>query len=252
MAYHSIATYKEMPEDIKQLVPVEYVKEKFIEDLPRRLNYINQEDWNIVRSILSDQEVQTILNDIKKKSVMPSKFTSGYFFGGEDDLESYFAKENEKINKLPLIYRQELFNIVEQIRQKIKLELESGTQDTIAFSKNWFKRAIIERPITYESYGHSDYETMETDPDYPNYIWIFRYGDIIAREETGDIPTHQDAFGLLGISIEKAFRGRYDSKQDVITILKPYGISSFRESPELLVYKLKEKFSRSAKIIDFS
>lgn len=118
---------------------------------------------------------------------------------------------------------------------------------------NWFKKAINEEmPITYESYGHSDYETMETDPDYPNSIWVFFEGDILSREETGDIPTHYDAFSLLGVQIERLFRGRYDSAQDVITVLKPYGPSSFRETPEVLTYRLREKFGSTAKIVEFS
>ena len=117
---------------------------------------------------------------------------------------------------------------------------------------NWYKKAKIqEAPITYESYGHSDYETMETDPDYPNFIWIFFEGSILSREETGDVPTHEDAFNLLGVPIEKLYRGRYDSAQDVITLIKPHGMASFREAPELLIYNLKTKFSPSAEIMEF-
>jgi len=117
---------------------------------------------------------------------------------------------------------------------------------------NWFKRAINnDKPITYESFGHSDYETMETDPDYPNFMWVSFEGNILSREETGDIPTHQDAFHLLGVNIERLFRGRYDSSRDVITLIKPYGMASFRETPESLIYNLKTKFGPSAEIMEF-
>ena len=124
---------------------------------------------------------------------------------------------------------------------------------------NWYKKAIeteteteTEIPITYESFGHSDYETMETDPNNPNYIWIFFEGNVLAREETGDVPTHQDAFSLLGIPMVKVFRGRYDSKQDVITIIKPYGAATFRPIPDIVVHRLREKFSPTAEIMEFS
>jgi hypothetical protein len=115
---------------------------------------------------------------------------------------------------------------------------------------NWYKKAIVtEEPITYESYGHSNYETMETDPDYPNYMWYY-YGDLLVQEETANKPTHGEAWPSLAGIDSKLYKGRYDSSQNIITILKPLD-KQFNETHPFLITLLKNKFGKDAEIREF-
>ena len=139
----------------------------------------------------------------------------------------------------------------QNMSNKIPTDIHSKVIPKLSFSINWYKKAqVIERPVSYESFGHSDYETMDTSEEFPNYIWIFYDGYVLSRKETGDMPTHQDAFPML--PLDKLFRGRYDSSKNVVTILKPVlGNSAFRDIPNFIIDQLKNKYGSNIKIMEF-
>ena len=144
----------------------------------------------------------------------------------------------------------------ESLLQKIPSDILPFVFIKIASRKNWYKKAIIQDlPTTYESYGHSDYETMETSEEYPNYMWVLYGQDIIVKEETGDKPVHSDAFSFLenmGVRMEQIFRGRFDSSKNVVTILKPvYGVNALRDIPSVIMNKLRSKFGPDINIMEF-
>ncbi|HUS51519.1 MAG TPA: hypothetical protein VMZ91_15220, partial [Candidatus Paceibacterota bacterium] len=144
----------------------------------------------------------------------------------------------------------------ESLLQKIPPDILPFVFTKIASRKNWYKKAVIkDLPTTYESYGHSDYETMETSEEYPNYMWVLYGQDIIVKEETGDKPVHSDAFSFLenmGVRMENIFRGRFDSSKNVVTILKPvYGANALRDIPSVIMNKLRSKFGPDINIMEF-
>ena len=92
---------------------------------------------------------------------------------------------------------------------------------------------------------------MDTSEEYPNYIWYYYEGTIIAKPETPDEPTHMDAFPFLADQDERMYKGRYDSRLNTITIIKPIGARDFTEIPYAVEMELKNKFGRDAKILEF-
>jgi len=119
---------------------------------------------------------------------------------------------------------------------------------------NWYKRAndlfdLISTPEGYTQIGHSDYEKMDIDHDYPNYMWYY-YDGLLVKEETGDEPGHGEAWPSLQSIDEKLYKGRYDSSQNIITILRPIR-KQFNEIPSFIIRELKNKFGKDAEIREF-
>ena len=135
---------------------------------------------------------------------------------------------------------------------KIPSDIHERVIPKLSFGKNWYKKAqFTEAPPGYEDIGHSGYEDMNVSEEYPNYIWYFYEGSLIAKPETPDEPTHGDAFPYFHSMDDKLYRGRYDSHKNIITLIKPSGLWKYREIPYSLEMQLKNKFSQDAPILEF-
>ncbi len=86
----------------------------------------------------------------------------------------------------------------------------------------------MQTPPGYTEIGHGG---DGQDIGNVNYMWYFYDGDLLAKPETPDEPTHMDAFPQLFNMDEKLYKGRYDSSRNVITLIKPRGVGEFRAIP---------------------
>ncbi len=133
---------------------------------------------------------------------------------------------------------------------------------------NWYKIALLdvnENPEGYYTdYGHDVYDTAGyyeqfLEPEeaekirhkqfmYPNYIWAYYNGDIIKMEEDINLKEHSE---MDLPDMEHLYKGRYDPKTDIITLIKPIGSAQFRDIPSFLKKELHQAFPEAKEIYVF-
>jgi hypothetical protein len=113
---------------------------------------------------------------------------------------------------------------------------------------NWFKSLLkfcqkVKGKPHYNEIGHDDY-TGSYEDGTSNLMWLYADGTIYVEPETGDKPTHYDAFGLLWNQLDRLYSGRFEPSTGRLSLVKPQaGVASHRDVPMALIGKLYEKFN---------
>ena len=83
-------------------------------------------------------------------------------------------------------------------------------------------------------------------------MWLFADGYVAVEPETGDKPSHFDAFGLLWNQLDRLYSGRYEPSTGKLSLVKPQaGVAAHRDVPMILINKLYEKFPNITEILTY-
>ena len=118
MSYHSINVYSKIPENIKTLIPIDYIKEKFKSNLIHTYSTFDSRQWNIIESVLSENEILSIILEYVNKII------------------SVTGKDNIDITSVPEKYRQHIINYFQK-----QQNITQPSQSVVSFSKKWYKKA---------------------------------------------------------------------------------------------------------------
>lgn len=121
---------------------------------------------------------------------------------------------------------------------------------------NWYKKAqqkILDRYPNYTDIGH--YDEMEIDgEDYVCYLWLSDpTGRNFRKKEIEGPSDYEDHYGWtydLGVSDQNIYQGRYDSRDNIVSIAHPGFTTSF--IPNRLIERLKREFGNNIKMLDYS
>ena len=162
-----------------------------------------------------------------------------------------FILPDQTINEVIAYYK----NLIAQ-NPDAKSMVPPDLQLFLLASKNWYKLLKLAQTRTlqkpsYLEIGHSG-ERLDEDITKPNYMWVYFNGEVIAKEETEDEPSHDSAFEYLDIITGKIYTGRYDSQTKYLSLHRPVmGIQANRDVPSSLVYKLYQKFPDITQIFTY-
>lgn len=134
MSFHSISTYPTIPIEIREQIPLDWVKERFIENMKRvglSFYYYSQYDWDSIKSILSDKEILNIIEQILKNSMI----------GKYEKYNDYIVS----INKLPAIYRDYFLQNLDTMYKENQMEQTNNETGAKVYS-NWYKKSQYNFP----------------------------------------------------------------------------------------------------------
>jgi len=121
---------------------------------------------------------------------------------------------------------------------------------------NWYKRLIKfcqvkysqKRDLTYMDIGHSEDNYLN------DVLWVFYNGNLLIKfikEAKGSYVNHWQKFPNIS-GWGSIYYGRYEGDTGKLSVQKPIvGVQQFKEIPNFLKQKLRQKFPKITEILEF-